>query len=212
MKNKVVVKTKNNARILTNPPDLHKYAKVNNAYVNPDLEFVSGTEPHYWKFFPPSHSLSVWDAERIVWGISKAIRLSHLTDHKKIFYKSLESNINEGILEAKAASDVITKLLHKADTVYREAVINKVRQELIKPKKSRNTPEDPNNKIYDDLCEEFMRGQVVPMLESEKSVRSEELKSGVINSLDQLKNPFSMTYLLLALAAIMIGLLYWNFR
>jgi hypothetical protein len=47
-KNKVVIFTKNNARIIiTN--ELSKYKKMQNAVINPDLSNVLQVAPQYWK-------------------------------------------------------------------------------------------------------------------------------------------------------------------
>lgn len=48
-KNKVVVFTNTNARILTNPGNLEHYARLPNAIVNPDLTAVKSVETHFWK-------------------------------------------------------------------------------------------------------------------------------------------------------------------
>lgn len=50
MKNKVVVFTENNARILTNPVNFADLMNMPNAVVNPNLDALSGVPPHYWKF------------------------------------------------------------------------------------------------------------------------------------------------------------------
>jgi hypothetical protein len=49
MKNKVVIFTKNNARVLTNPKNLDHYVGHPAALINPDLSLVAGEPPHFWK-------------------------------------------------------------------------------------------------------------------------------------------------------------------
>lgn len=48
---RVVVFTRNNARILINPPEgeLRRLRVLPNVVVNPDLSRVAGFPPHYWK-------------------------------------------------------------------------------------------------------------------------------------------------------------------
>lgn len=45
----VVVFTKNNARVLKNPPNAEKYYNMENAIVNPDLSKVKGIPTHLWE-------------------------------------------------------------------------------------------------------------------------------------------------------------------
>ncbi len=49
MKTTVVVFTKNNARILTNPLDLQIFESNPSCAINPSLTKVVGVSPHYWK-------------------------------------------------------------------------------------------------------------------------------------------------------------------
>lgn len=46
---KVVVFTKNNARILYNPGNLDDYKNCMSALIDPDLKSVAGVPPHLWK-------------------------------------------------------------------------------------------------------------------------------------------------------------------
>lgn len=46
---RVVVFTKNNARVLINPPHLGALKKRHNVLINPDLTRVLGCPPHLWK-------------------------------------------------------------------------------------------------------------------------------------------------------------------
>lgn len=48
MNNKVVIFTDNNARILSNPPNLEELQQLPNAILNPDLSLVKGVAPHLW--------------------------------------------------------------------------------------------------------------------------------------------------------------------
>lgn len=45
----VVVFTKNNCRVLYNPPNLEDLKSQPNVAVNPDLSKVIGVAPHFWK-------------------------------------------------------------------------------------------------------------------------------------------------------------------
>lgn len=49
MKDVVVVLTRNNARIVTNPTDLDKFLGKQNVFVNPNMEDLKGVPPHFWK-------------------------------------------------------------------------------------------------------------------------------------------------------------------
>lgn len=48
-KNKVVIFTKNNARMLVNPKDLTAFESMPNAVINPDLSKVHRIPMHFWK-------------------------------------------------------------------------------------------------------------------------------------------------------------------
>jgi hypothetical protein len=48
MKHRVVVFTRNNARIITTS-DISKYKNRMNISIDPDLSKVQGTPPHFWK-------------------------------------------------------------------------------------------------------------------------------------------------------------------
>lgn len=214
MKNRVVLFTQNNARILTNPPDLVKFEGKENAYVNPDLGYVYGVDPHFWTHFPSNNSFSIFDAERVVSAANRAQANPDSDKHKKIFYETLEKKLREAIFEAKDATDKISKLLAKADKVSRLEVIENVKKELVIPKKSKNSPEDPNNQRFRDLCDQFLRGQIVPMLDAERSKRQYEIKLfGTINTVETVsKRPVWFYVSILALAMIVFGFIWWNLK
>lgn len=50
MKNKIVIFTSHNARILNIDDEMiHQYEQYANAVINPDLSQVKGIPPHFWK-------------------------------------------------------------------------------------------------------------------------------------------------------------------
>lgn len=45
----IVIFTRTNARVLVNPPEMGIMLRDKSAIINPDLQFVKGVPPHFWK-------------------------------------------------------------------------------------------------------------------------------------------------------------------
>ena len=66
--NRVVVFTKNNARIVNEPShhEMVEYSKMKNVLINPDLSKVAGVAPHYWTIGHQNSIVEMSDEEKKV--------------------------------------------------------------------------------------------------------------------------------------------------
>lgn len=60
----MVVFTKSNARILTNPPDIHLWEGRSDVMINPSFDKVKRIPPHYWKQGENNTLVSMSDEEK----------------------------------------------------------------------------------------------------------------------------------------------------
>lgn len=182
MKNKVIVFTQNNARILVNPPDLEKFKNKQNVFINPDLTFVSGVEPHFWRLLRHDAPLSLTEAKRLMREVDDAINLAPEQEtHQIIFYKSLKSILYDQIVSCEKAYDLISKLIPKANGIDRDEITTMLYDTLIS---HAVTPERKrDNNFFMEWIKRWEEGVIIPMDEHERSDRTVDVKRGIVNDI-----------------------------
>lgn len=200
MKDRVVVFTQNNARVLVNPDRIDRFMDKPNAFINPDLTFVNGIEPHFWKPIP-NRQMTYDESESLRVQLLTVIDKNKDSDaHSVRFYKALLFILDREIAECRKAADLISKLLIRAHGVEKEDVSTMLIDKLITHSKEPDKRTD--NKIFTELIEKWRECTILPMTEDEKYARAHHLSAfGAVNS-DVIKPAFAINRWLLYYTAL----------
>ena len=174
MKNKVVVFTQNNARVLINPLSLDKYRGKPNAYINPDLNLVAGVEPHFWKVLHPSKQISQGEALRVRAEIDLWLHLNEDPTYESRYYTALRNSLTKHIESCDKANDLITKLLKVAAGIDPDDVASDLVDSLISNEKSPSIKKE--NEAFMEYIRKWEMGQVVTMDEYERQAREKNIR------------------------------------
>ena len=182
MKDKVIFFTQNNARILVNPPDLAKFKDKPNVFINPDLTFVNGIEPHFWRLLKAKEPITLIEAKRLMREIDDAVNLADNQEtHQIIFYKCLKTLLYEQIVSCEKAYDLISKLLKKANGIDRDEITTMLYDTLIS---HATTPErKKDNKFFMEWIKRWEECMIIPMDDDERSDRTKDVRRGTINDI-----------------------------
>lgn len=185
MKNKVVVFTQNNARILVNPPDLTKFDGKPNTFINPDLSLVTGVEPHFWKLLQSDQPIDLNSAHRLRKELDDLLVISeknNLESEHSLFYRALREELQIQIEASEKAFDLLSKLIRKANGIDRESITTQLYDRLISH--NDNPAIQKQNIIFKHMITQWEMGSIIPMDEDERRIRSRDLnKRGPINTL-----------------------------
>lgn len=182
MKDKVVIFTQNNARILINPPDITKFEKKKNAFINPDLTFVTGIEPHFWRLLPGNKPLGLNEARRLKRELDDAINLTDSETHQITFYKTMREKLEEEIKTSERANSLISQLIGKANGIDPEEITSHLHDALISH--SDNPLNKKESEAFRVMISKWQQGIIIPMDEEERVERQSDVKKGVVNALD----------------------------
>lgn len=208
MKNKVIIFTDNNARILVNPAEVEIFEDKPNAYVNPDLRFVTGVAPHHWKQLN-SDKIKIDDAIKIQQSIGDSVDWTQEHDSfENQFYKKLFEVLEKEVVSTRKASQLMVKLLNMVDGLKKEEITKQLKESFIK--KSTNPVGIKENQVFMALINKWEHGLIVPMTEDERKIRDEHIKRiGSVNILNKIKQKLQFKWLFWAppATAILIWLL-----
>lgn len=210
MKNKVVVFTQNNARILVNPQQIDVFYKRNNALVNPDLTFVEGVEPHHWKLINRSR-IPVADAVRlkdIVADFVTKKQAEGLISRERVFYHTLLKHIQRKLEDSSTACFKIAELLKEASGINRKEIADAVTSDLIIDYGDDALNEE--NEFYKAMIKKWDQGLVMPMDDEEKLARNKHIEKYGVDNAFNWKKRMSLTmedYVAIAVAFTVMGML-----
>lgn len=176
MKNKVVIFTQNNARILVNPPDLSKFDKKENAFVNPDLSLVTGIEPQFWKLIKPDQPIDLNSAHRLrkeLDDLLVILEAQNKDSEASIFYRTLREELQNQIQASEKAFDLLSKLIPKANGIDREDVTTALYDRLMSH--STNAAQQKQNLIFKHMIHQWEMGTIIPMDDEERKARSTDI-------------------------------------
>lgn len=207
MKNKVVIFTENNARILVNPEKIEEFDSKPNAFVNPDLSLVKGIEPQFWKYLKGKVSLS--DAIILQDKLSEVIDWTDDNPaHEQVFYREYYLKLKEEIEGARQAQVILSKLISKSEGINTEELVESLLDTLIVPTK--NTSEIKQNRVYLDFVNQWKKGAIVPMDEDERIIRTKHIaKNGANNTLEPARRNHYAQYALLCVSLLAIAVLLY---
>jgi len=194
LKNKVVVFTENNARILINPPNLEAFDNKPKSIINPDMSLVCGVDPQFWKLIDYDF-IELPDAIVIKDKLSELIDWTNETpSHQERFYREAYHSLEDLIRVSGQAAGIIAKLLPKAQGIDKKELVDILTKTLIEPSKSDHKIKE--NKLYKDMIDTWSKAIIAPMDEEEKAIRSKHIaKHGAINQPLQMKQKYGHIYL-----------------
>ena len=210
MKNKVVVFTQNNARILINPDRIDRFEDKPNAFINPDLTFVAGVEPHFWKIIPNNRPMTLDEARRLHFELLKVIDDNEGNEtHGVAFYKALLFILNQEIEACSKATDLVSKLIKKANGIEKEDLVTHLYDSLMVHSKEPDKRKD--NQLFKELIEKWKSCTIIPMDTEERGERTSHVKrNGADNSIEQVKRRFTLSntmyYTIMILTALVLTL------
>lgn len=216
MKNKVVVFTQNNARILVNPQQIDIFYKRHNALVNPDLMFVDGIDPHYWKLINRSR-IPISDAVRLKDIIADYLtkrRSEGVISRERVFYHTLLKHVERSVEDSSTACFKISELLKEASGIDREKISESVTNDLIINYQDEDLNEE--NIFYKNMIKKWDQGLIMPMDDEEKLARNKHIaKYGADNAVNikrrlmDIETNAALIVILLFLAAILFAIEKW---
>ena len=208
MKNKVIIFTNNNARILVNPPEVEVFQDKPNAYVNPDLRFVKGVSPEHWKQVS-GPAMPLDDAIRLQLCIGENVDWAQEHDtYEDSFYKKLHQVLEDEVLSRRKASHIMTKLLHMLDGVDRKEVADKLKEQFIK--KSTRPEDVKDNQRFMELIKKWEHGIILPMSDDERKIRDSQIKTkGVDNTVSIQKRSLRHWWAIPILVVVMFIIWRW---
>ena len=210
MKNKVVVFTENNARILINPSNIEAYKDKPKASVNPDLSLVNGVDPHFWKLIDYDF-IELTDAVRIKDILSGLIDWTNeVPSHEETFRRECYFKLEEQIQTAAQASNIIAKMLPKARGIDRKELIEYLNEKLIVPSKSDQKIKE--NKLFKEMIDKWDESIIAPMDEDEKKLRAKHIDKHGANNKLIMKQKYGHIYLGIVSLVLAILTAVWMFK
>lgn len=211
MKDKVVVFTENNARILINPQDLKAFENKTSAFINPDLAFVKGLEPHYWKLLN-TDSLKLQDAKALLNSINEEVDWTEESpDYQEMFYREVYHKLKEEIGASEKSATLVARLLEKAIYVDKLDVIKHLEERFVSP--SKNAAQIKENKAFYDLIKNWSMCNIIPMDPEERAIRDIDiLKRGINNTLTPKPRLNKWWWMLVPIVIVVVSYIKYKIR
>lgn len=205
MKNKVVIFTENNARIFVNPAELEAFEKKPNAYVNPDLRFVTGVAPQHWTQVKGAQPIKAEDANKLKQLIGDLVDWSKEHDSfDQVFYKNLYEVLDIELANTVKASKLLARLVEMVDAINPTDVKSQLEERLIV--KSTDPVTVKQNKAMRDLIDRWEHGLIVPMSDDDIKSRDQHIqKHGAINEYKPRPQQYNKWYVLAACVMVIIA-------